>query len=310
MGYLGKELGYLGRGDGTPGWEDGVPGWGDGVPGRGRMAQGSRQEEGAWGGPSPRGSLRQRREANPQVAPEMRLGQLFPQRHHMTLGHYPEPLGKGESAFTGGCCVTWTRGVPQALTPVTGTQPHPSHDLVPPGKGPAGIGAARPKSPAPSCRATPRLTSERLVPTHSVPSGPIPKPPAWAPGSRLRLSIARLSSRDRGLHRLEPGSPEVTSTSNQPDCFVHLGEISGGSPSTRPHLQEATCAHQAPRPQAGSEAPLAHLALGVPAPPHAGPQQECAQGRGGSRHPALRCLPWGFQPSLPTGHAPSGQAQD
>ena len=126
VGVPAGEMELQGGEMGSPGWEDAVPGWGDGVPSRGGTAQGSRQEEGAWGGPPPGGSQKQQREANPQVAPEMRLGQPFPQRHHMTLGHYPEPLGKGESAFPGGCCVTWTRGVPQALAPITGTQPRPS----------------------------------------------------------------------------------------------------------------------------------------------------------------------------------------
>lgn len=65
------------------------------------------------------------------MAPEMRLGQPFPQRHHMTLGHYPEPLGKGESAFPGGCCVTWTRGVPQALTPSLEHSPAPVMTWLP-----------------------------------------------------------------------------------------------------------------------------------------------------------------------------------
>lgn len=79
MGSPGGEMGYLSEEMGSPGREDRVPGWGDGVPGWGGTAQGSRWEEGAWGGPSPRDSQRQQREANPQVAPEMRLGQLsFP----------------------------------------------------------------------------------------------------------------------------------------------------------------------------------------------------------------------------------------
>ena len=76
MGYLSEEMGSPGREDRVPWWEDRVPGWGDRVPGWGGTAQGSRQEEGAWGGPSPRDSQRQQREANPQVDPEMRLGQL------------------------------------------------------------------------------------------------------------------------------------------------------------------------------------------------------------------------------------------
>ena len=80
-------MGYLGWGDGVPGvgrW--GPQGGRTGSLGRetgsraGRgTAQGSRQEEGAWGGPCLRGFQRQQQEANAQVAPEMRLGQLsFP----------------------------------------------------------------------------------------------------------------------------------------------------------------------------------------------------------------------------------------
>ena len=90
------------------------------------------------------------------------------------------------------------------------------------------------------------------------------------------------------------------STSSQPDCLVHLRRGIWGFP-----IHQAP-PPGAPRPQAGSEALRAHLALGVPAPPRAGPQQVCAQGRGGSRHPALRCLPVGLPAPTPAGHAPSG----
>lgn len=79
------------------------------------------------------------------------------------------------------------------------------------------------------------------------------------------------------------------------------------SPSTRPHLQEATCAHQAPRPQAGSEAPRARLALGVPAPPMCRFPASLRTWMGevpGTRLSVV--LPWSFQPPLPAGHAPSG----
>lgn len=234
----------------------------------------------------------------------------------MTLGRYPEPLGKGESAFPGGCCVTWTKGVPRALSPITGTQPHPGHDLVPPGKGPAGAGAAaaRPKSPAPSCQATPHSTSGRLVPTRCVPSGPIPRPAAWAPGSRIRLSIAHLSSRERGLHGLEPGSPKVTPTSSQPDCLVHLRRAIWGfcCPCPPGPTSRKPCVPiRLPDPRQGQWLPGPAWPWGVPAPPRAGPQQVCAHGRGRFQAPGspLSSLGASSPHSLQATH-PVGQAQD
>lgn len=201
--------------------------------------------------------------------------------------------------------MTWTREVPRALTPITGTQPRPGHDLVPPGKGPAGAGAAaaRPKSPAPSCRATPRSTSGPLVPTRSVPSGPIPRPPAWAPGSRIRLSIAHLSSRERGLHGLEPGSPKVSPTSSQPDCLVHLRRgirefrcpRSPGPTSRKPRVPI-----RLPEPRQGQRLPGPTWPWGSQ-PHHMQLPSKSAHMDGGSSSP-----PWGFQPPLPAGHAPSG----
>lgn len=178
--------------------------------------------------------------------------------------------------------------------------------------------------PSPS-QATPHPTARweqvlRLLPAHSGLTSPTPRPtatcgaPLWAtataPVSRSGCPPAHLSPRERDLHGWEPGSSEVAPTFSQADCSVHpkQGVWDPCVPSIRPHLQEATCAHQAPRPRAGGATP-ADSVLGIPALPHADPRQAPAGGQGGvgSGHPALGSL----LPSLhlpaptPTSHTPS-----